>query len=217
MLTLAREHRAEELVVGMARAKVLKTGQVRLSDAVAGQFHCSVHAALNTYHQRKWQAALPAERQYRPIDQSRALRVGRVLKRRRQRHHHVQGVHALGPVAQEPLHLLHRSTGEIRLHLIAGPSQAQRSGIPIEQKRVNPQRGGEPFVPLEAGVPQGRLQLVEWRVGHANRSDLGQVHAACDIVVRILPSKPPADGRQIPLVGVQAKPVKRCQQATTRL
>ena len=208
VLALARQHGAEELVVRVTGAEILETNQAGLADAVAGQLHRRVHPALHADHQRKRQPALAAERQDRAVDQFRTLRVCRVLERRRQGDHHVKRVHALGPVPQEPLHLLHRLAGEIRLHLVAGGGQLWRHAVPLEQQRVDAQRGGEPLVPIEAGIPLGRLQRVERRVGHADGIDLGQLHAARDVVVRILLGKPLANAWQVALVGVEAQPVE---------
>src|SRR5687767_13862380 len=118
------------------------------------------------------------------------------------------GFNLLPPIRQKASHLTDSLISQVGPNIVSPACQGLCRITPGQEQRINPQRGPKPFVAPESLLPNRPLQIVEWRVCHANRADTRQFQATRDVILGFPLCEPLAQRRQIPLAYVESKSVQ---------
>ncbi len=142
--------------------------------------------------------------------------VGGVAEFRRQADGQIDRLLPVDPVAEEAADFFDGGGGDflgdfdspIRRVFLAAAG-------PVAEERIDPQDGFEAGIGADGGIlqPAVAFVVVEDRVGHRDRDDVGQFHDAVDVFAGILLGEKGAIGVERFFVGIEAEHLQRGQHA----
>ena len=120
---------------------------------------------------------------------------------------------------QEPPHLVHGLSREVRSGLVAPGGELRARPRPVAQQGVDPQhrRKARVAAGLRLPLPDLAFLVVEDRVGHGDEVHVGDLHHLVDVLIGGLLGEPFAVLRERLLVRVQTQSLQRREDAPAGL
>ena len=181
VLVLPAQDADEETVLGERNAKALNGAEVGFAYSVAGEFQGRVYQIADADHRRERDVALAANGQDGVFDEERAQAVFGEREGVGQRHGHVDGVHDLGPLGDEPPDFGSGLAGAIGRYVIAFGLQDFPMLRPFVEDAIKAQDGVELRVALGIGFPHRRFVGIERVVRHDGFADAGEAEDVFDV------------------------------------
>lgn len=205
VLILPREAGDEEFVRRKAGAELLERIEVTSPHAVASQLELGVHRAFHPHHQGEGLSVVPAMGQDCVLDQPGGVGLGGEGEGRRERYHAIPRVEAPGPIGEESPDFVGSLAREVDGDLVAPGLEPGGDRVPGDQEWVDAEGGDEARVAAESLFPERTFLVVEGRIRHADRLDVGQFEDTLHVLVGPLLGEPAADRGEIVLPGVDSE------------